>query len=84
LSKVEKKIREDLEIEGYEPDTPKFEFLLLERKVEYCQVRQRVPRCPACKYYDYCPLVRDYLNALHGHQQINADKVVEPGDPEKT
>lgn len=58
------RVRQDLEIEGYEPGSPDFEFLLLERRVQLCQVLHRAPQCGGCPHYDACTLVKDYLTQL--------------------
>ena len=50
-----------LELEGYVPDTPKFEFLYLERKVKLCQARHLVTACRGCSYYEDCKLVKQYV-----------------------
>ena len=79
------RIKEDLEIEGYEPDSKMYDYLLLERRVEYCMVLQGVASCPSCKYFDECNLVKDYMYMCNGMERPKTnDEVVEETDEPKT
>ena len=60
MNKEIEKIKLDLEIEGYKPESPEFEFQLLERRVFLCQEKHFVSACQGCSYFDECTLVKTY------------------------
>lgn len=54
-------IEEEILLAGHEPGTPAYQRAFLTRKVELCQERQGVPACTACRAYDHCTTVKEYL-----------------------
>lgn len=60
-------IREEVELEGYTPDTPEFERVYLARRVQRCQELQNVIECVNCRAFDACPLARQHMiNVKYG------------------
>lgn len=54
-------LRDDLELEGFIPDTPQFERVFLARKVQRCQEMQHVKDCPSCRAFIDCDLSRKHM-----------------------
>ena len=54
------KIKMQVEDEGLPIDSPKFEYRVLELRVEKCMEFQSVDSCPSCKAYDYCEITKEY------------------------
>lgn len=54
-------IREELELEGFEPGTPEFEHRFLARKVQRCQEMQNVQECANCRAFLECNLARQHM-----------------------
>jgi hypothetical protein len=69
-----KALREQLEIEGYAPDSPQFKLLFVKRKTEMCQQFHKVPQCQACIAFDNCE-----LSKIHLQNMAFLEKVKKPG-----
>lgn len=61
FSKTLELIREEVELEGYEPGTYQFERVFLARRVKKCQELQGVVECMDCRAYLGCDLARQYM-----------------------
>lgn len=61
FSKTLEVIREEVELEGYEPDTPEFNRVYLARRVRKCQEIQGVQDCTDCRAFIACGLAREYM-----------------------
>lgn len=60
-------IREEVELEGYEPGTPEFERIFLARRVQRCQEMQNVLECMNCRAFLSCDLARQHMiNVKYG------------------
>lgn len=57
-------IREEVELEGHEPGTPKFERIYLARRVERCQQMQGVRECRDCRAYLDCSLAKEHMMSV--------------------
>lgn len=63
-------IKEQLELEGYVPGSPIYDFKLHERRVDLCKDLHRVGSCTECSYFDNCDLVKEFLRkAKYGSPQ---------------
>lgn len=63
-NKVLDQLKEDLELEGFDPDSPAFAAHLLARQVKKCQELQQVRDCPQCQAFDDCDISKRYLMQL--------------------
>lgn len=63
-SKILEDIKEEVELEGYEPGTPQFEKVYLARRVRACQELQGVIECRDCKAYIDCSLTKEYMMSV--------------------
>jgi hypothetical protein len=54
------RLRSQAEDEGFEAGTPKYEFRLLELRVERCRELQEVTLCSECKAFESCNFGKDY------------------------
>lgn len=58
-----------LELQGIAPDTPEFEFKLLEGKVNLCRERLGMPSCEDCSQFENCDLAKTYrIQVLYNPQ----------------
>jgi hypothetical protein len=64
LSRILDELRDEVELEGYEPGTPEFERIFLARRVKKCQEFQLVEHCTQCKAFDYCELAKQHMKNL--------------------
>jgi hypothetical protein len=61
LNRTLELIREELELEGYNPESPEFDRIFLARKVLKCQEMQHVKDCASCRAFIDCDLARQHM-----------------------
>lgn len=67
LSQTLELIREEVELEGYEPGTPEYDRVFLARRVRRCQEIQNVVECVECRAFWGCQLAREHMiNVKYG------------------
>jgi hypothetical protein len=71
-----KQIEEELQAEGYQPDTPTYASALLRRKVAACQGQKGVRDCRDCNYFDHCETAKAYLVELRYKKPEERSRVV--------
>lgn len=57
------KIKFELELEGFDPESPEFEVALRTRRVRKCQEQKEVMHCKQCGYFQWCELAKEHLRS---------------------
>lgn len=64
LSGVER-LRVQLELEGFDPETQEFKTNLRVRRIQICQEQKGASSCRDCHYFFWCELAKEQLLAMH-------------------
>ena len=60
------RIKEEIQTEGIEPGSVRFEHRLDQLKVVNCRATRGVADCQSCEYNDYCELIKRVLRRNRG------------------
>lgn len=57
-------LKQQIEAQGYLPDSYEYELAYAKGHVELCKQRRNISSCPTCPVFNDCDVIKTYLRVL--------------------